>query len=33
MPTVEQDWNFFRAGVAELEPYLISDELYWPLGD
>ena len=31
MPTVEQDWNFFQAGVAELEPYLLSDELYWPL--
>jgi hypothetical protein len=29
MPTTEQDWNFFRGGVAELEPYLLSDELFW----
>jgi len=31
MPTVEQDWDFFQAGVSELEAYLLSDELYWPL--
>ncbi len=31
MPTIEQDWKFFQGGVAELEPYLLLDELYWSL--
>ena len=31
MPTIEQDWDFFQGGVSELESYLLSDVLYWPL--
>jgi hypothetical protein len=31
MPTLEQDLAFVRAGLEELESYLLSDELYWPL--
>jgi len=25
------DWNFLKAAVADLESYLISPQLYWPL--
>lgn len=31
MPILEQDFAFVRAGLEELENYLLSDELYWPL--
>jgi hypothetical protein len=31
MPTTTQDLAFVRAGVDELEAYLLSDVLYWPL--
>jgi hypothetical protein len=31
MPTALKDREFLRAGVAELEDYLRSDELFWPL--
>ncbi|MEZ0394962.1 MAG: hypothetical protein ABWK53_00805 [Anaerolineales bacterium] len=31
MPSRQQDWAFFEAGVQELPGYLLSDELFWPL--
>jgi hypothetical protein len=31
MPTYSQDHAFFQAGVKELEAYLLSNELFWPL--
>jgi len=31
MPTILQDKTFFRSGVQELEAYLLSEELFWPL--
>lgn len=29
---LERDWAFVREGVESLEQYLLSPELYWPLG-
>lgn len=29
---LERDWAFVREGVENLEQYLLSPELYWPLG-
>jgi len=31
MSTLSQDKNFLTAGIQELEKYLLSDELFWPL--
>jgi hypothetical protein len=31
MPSLAQDLAFIQAGLDELEAYLLSDELYWPL--
>ncbi|MEW6717943.1 MAG: hypothetical protein AB1345_10630 [Chloroflexota bacterium] len=31
MPSAESDWGFICAGLPELETYLFSEELYWPL--
>lgn len=31
MPSPAQDLAFVQAGVEELETYLLSEELYWPL--
>ena len=31
MPTPEQDLAFVQTGLEELETYLLSDELFWPL--
>jgi hypothetical protein len=31
MASIEADLRFFEAGVANLEAYLLSNELYWPL--
>ena len=31
MPTVEQDWDYFLEGIAVLETYLLSEDVYWPL--
>lgn len=31
MPSAEQDLAFLNAGTEQLEEYLLSDELYWPL--
>lgn len=31
MPSHEQDWAFFEAGVQVLSDYLLSEELFWPL--
>lgn len=31
MNTPEQDFAYFSAGLQELETYLLSKELYWPL--
>jgi hypothetical protein len=31
VPSREQDEAFFEAGVRELNEYLLSDELFWPL--
>ncbi len=31
MPTILRDNTFFRSGVQELEEYLLSEELFWPL--
>lgn len=28
---LEQDWQFVRAGAEDLQHYLLSPELYWPL--
>jgi len=32
MPSVEYDLGYLRAGLAALESYLLSKELYWNLG-
>ena len=32
MPSLEYDRTFLQAGIPELEKYLLSDEIYWPLG-
>jgi hypothetical protein len=32
MPTTEYDLGYLRAGLAALENYLLSKELYWALG-
>lgn len=31
MPTIDQDLRYFSAGVDEMQSYLLSDHLYWPL--
>ncbi len=31
MTAIENDWAFLEAGIPELEDYLLSNELYWPL--
>jgi hypothetical protein len=31
MPSLEKDRAFLEASVPELEDYLLSDELYWPI--
>jgi hypothetical protein len=31
MPSIEYDLNFLHAGLADLEGYLLSKELYWPI--
>ncbi len=32
MPSIEYDLAFLRAGIPELQGYLLSNEIYWPLG-
>jgi hypothetical protein len=32
MPTIEYDLTFIQAGVADLEHYLLSNDLYWQTG-
>ncbi len=32
MPSFEYDLAFLQAGVPELQAYLLSNEIYWPLG-
>ncbi len=32
MPSAQYDFVFFKEGVPELEKYLLSPEIYWPLG-
>lgn len=32
MPSLEQDLEFFSIGVKELKDYLLSEQLFWPLG-
>ncbi|HEY5573072.1 MAG TPA: hypothetical protein VIK64_08690, partial [Anaerolineales bacterium] len=32
MPSAEYDLGYLRAAVAALEDYLMSNELYWPIG-
>lgn len=32
MPSKEYDLGYLRAGLAVLEEYLLSDEIYWPIG-
>jgi hypothetical protein len=32
MPSLEYDLAFLQAGIPELQGYLLSNELYWPLG-
>jgi hypothetical protein len=32
MPSVEYDLRYLRAGVPLLEQYLMSNEVYWPVG-
>lgn len=31
MDDLEKDWNFLRAALPDLQEYLLSDKLYWPL--
>lgn len=31
MPTVEYDLRFFQAGIAEMESYLLAQDIYWPI--
>lgn len=31
MTSLENDWAFLEAGIPELDDYLLSNELYWPL--
>jgi hypothetical protein len=31
MPSIEYDLNFLQAGLEDLEGYLLSKELYWPI--
>jgi hypothetical protein len=33
MPRLDQDLSYFKAGLESLETYLLSDELFWPLGE
>lgn len=32
MPSVEYDLRYLQAGLLDLEGYLLSNELYWPIG-
>lgn len=32
MPSIEYDLNYIQAGLVDLEGYLLSKELYWPVG-
>jgi hypothetical protein len=32
MPSIEYDLRYLKAGLIDLEGYLLSKELYWPLG-
>lgn len=32
MPSIEYDLRYLRAALADLEAYLLSNELYWPMG-
>jgi hypothetical protein len=32
MPSIQYDLEYLRAGLEELESYLLSNELYWPVG-
>jgi len=32
MPSAEYDLWYLRDGIAQLEDYLLSDEIYWPVG-
>lgn len=32
MSTLEYDLNYLQAGIPELQAYLLSHEIYWPLG-
>jgi hypothetical protein len=32
MPSVEYDLKYMQAGLVDLEGYLLSNELYWPVG-
>jgi hypothetical protein len=32
MPSTEYDMRFFQAGIEELEQYLLSKDIYWPIG-
>lgn len=31
MPSADYEFRFYNAGINDLEKYLISDELYWPI--
>ena len=31
MPSLEQDWSFIQIAAVELDDYILSAELYWPL--
>lgn len=32
MPSIEYDLKYLQAGLLDLEGYLLSNELYWPIG-
>ncbi len=32
MPTIEYDLRYLRAALVDLEGYLLSKEIYWPIG-
>lgn len=32
MPSAEYDLGYLKAGISALENYLLSNDLYWPVG-
>jgi hypothetical protein len=32
MPSIAYDWNYLKAGLSAIEEFLLSAELFWPIG-